>query len=166
MKRFVYLLILLILPAVLAGCVTALKTAPAKQISEEKGQFNLIYLVSSKRDDVRNAIVLDRLGDEYRFVPDVRDFDYEILQDISIDEAVNEANIFFRSFPYTVGGDVKSINDNEGNIVGYEFRPYYDIKLYGILDILDIDYTTKADKRVYIDIAVKLNLIRRIPVDY
>ncbi len=150
----------------LASCSIKLTTVPVQKMQEDEGQFNLIYLVNQKRDDLRNAVILDRLGDEYIFVPDVRDFDYEVLQDISIREATLETDVFFRSFPFITGGTFFGITNRKGDTIGYEFRPYYNPKYYGTPDILDIDYSLKSDGRIYIDIGIKYNLIQRSPIDF
>jgi len=155
----------LVFTLMLASCITPLKTLPIQKVTDDEGRFNLIYLVGIKSKDIRNAIVIDRLGDEYEFVPDVRDFEYEILQDISIREALLETDVFFRSFPFIKGANLQGITDQDGNIIGYELKPFYDKKFYGVEDILDIDYTLKSDNRIGIDIGIKFGLIPRLEPD-
>jgi hypothetical protein len=151
--------ILLMLSLTLVSCATPLQTMSVQRVSDDEGRFNLIYLVGVKSNDVRNAVVLDRLGDEYEFVPEVRDFDYEILQDISIQEALLESDVFFRSFPFITGADLHGIADKDGNIIGYELKPFYNVKYYGVENVLNIDYTVKSDNLIAIDIGIKFGLV-------
>lgn len=132
-----------------------LKTDPVKSLTDINERFNLIYYVGTEREDVRRAVVLDVRGDEYEFIPAVEDFEYEILQDIPIWEAIYEAKVFFGYHWFITTTVYKRILDPEGRVVGYELRPLYHPDMFKKKDVIAIKYTMVEGNRVSVDIKLE-----------
>jgi len=113
--------------------------------------FTLIYYVGISHNDHRRAVILDIEDDEIEFIPTVRDFEYEILQNVSIPEAVFEAEIFFNHEPVIYDYYFKEVRGLTGKPIGYELRPVYFEDFYGSIDPLDIKYRVKR-RRVSVNI--------------
>ena len=113
--------------------------------------FTLIYYVGVNRNDRRRAVVLDREDDDIEFIPTVRDFEYEILQNVTIPEAVYEAEIFFGNESVIYDYYFREVRGTDGQPIGYELRPVYYEDFFGYIDPLDISYQVNR-KRVSVDI--------------
>lgn len=157
---------LMIAALALCSCAPtiALNVAPLEKEStkEVKGDFTLIYFVGTQKNDIRRAVILDAEGDEFEFLPDVRDFEYEILQNVSIGEAIYEARIFFKHERNVTTIGYYKILSPDGRLIGMEMRPGYRKEIYGDTDILDIDYAVNEHRQVLIDIDIKSGLVRRL----
>ncbi len=139
----------------LFSCAPTVRTEPLESLSGLREKLNLIYYVGTRRDDLGRAVVLDVLGDGYEFVPEVEDYEYEILQDISIGEAVYETRVFFGRYPFITGPVFKRILNEKGFPIGYEIRPRYHPKLFGKEDVLEINYHSAKNNLVHIRIKLR-----------
>ena len=124
---------------------------------EKEKLYTLIYFVGVDRSDVRRAVILDMEDDEYEFRPEVRDFEYEILQNVSLPESIYETEIFFRH-EGVAGYNKSAVLSPEGDTIGYEFRPIYYKEFMGTPDLLKISYRLSKDNTINIDIKVKKSL--------
>ena len=113
--------------------------------------FTLIYYVGVSRNDRRRAVILDIEDDDIEFIPTVRDFEYEILQNVTIPEAVYEAEIFFGNESVIYDYYFREVRGSKGQPIGYELRPVYYEDFFGHIDPLDISYKVNR-KRVSVDI--------------
>jgi hypothetical protein len=127
-------------------------------ISDAQGLYTLIYYLGTKPKDVRYAIVLDRQGDQYEFIPKVKDFEYEILQDIPMKEALYEAKVFFQDRPFLMEPILERIFDDNNVTIGYEIRPLYHKSIFGQKDVLAITYRLMEDNEIQVRIALKPGL--------
>jgi hypothetical protein len=127
-------------------------------ISDAQGLYTLIYYLGTKPKDVRYAIVLDRQGDAYEFIPKVKDFEYEILQDVPVREALYEAQVFFRERPFLMGPLFERIFDDDNVTIGYEIRPLYHKSIFGQKDVLAVTYRLMEDNEIQVRIALKPGL--------
>ncbi len=125
---------------------------PVPQISEDIS-FTLIYLLGEDSYDKRRAVILDLEGDGIEFIPEVPDFEYEILQNVSIAEAIYEAEIFFGHEAFITNYYFKRVLGLRGTIIGYEIRPTYIERLYGTFDPLKIKYRFKGRS---VSVSIKL----------
>jgi hypothetical protein len=131
------------------------KTEPVKSLTDINERFNLIYYVGTEREDIRRAVVLDVRGDEYEFIPSVEDFEYEILQDIPIWEAIYETKIFFGHHWFITTTVYKRILNLEGRAIGYELRPLYHSDMFRKKDVIAITYTVEEGNRVSVEIKLE-----------
>ena len=151
------------LSVMLGGCFgTPLNT---KLLSEpplkDERLFTLIYFVGLNREDIKRAVVLDLEGDKYNFTPRLRDFEYEILQNVTINEAIYETELFYRYEEVITGYVFQEILSVSGDLLGYELRPLYVKHIYGTEDILDISYL-QSGRKVKVTIGLQEGLIFRI----
>lgn len=153
------------LAALLASCSMAvpLNKESLKELPPDDGDrlYTLIYFVGVHQSDVRRAVILDADGDGFNFLPEVEDFNYEILQDISLNEAVYEAEIFFHHVGVT-GYNKARILERTGRTIGYEFRPTYHKEFMGVEDLLKVSYGLHKDMNVSIHIRLKASLKRLV----
>jgi hypothetical protein len=113
------------------------------------------------RASTRSSIIwaiLDRQGDEFEFIPKVKDFEYEILQDVPMKEALYEAQVFFRERPFIMEPIFERIFDDDNVTIGYEIRPLYHKSIFGQRDALAITYRLMEDNEIQIRIALKAGL--------
>jgi hypothetical protein len=160
MKRF---LALLILSLILGGCfggplVTKIMKDPP--IGDER-IYTLIYFVGVDRNDIKRAVILDLEGDKYNFSPRLRDFEYEILQNVTINEAIYESELFYRYEEVITGYLFVELFTTSGDMIGYELRPLYIKQIYGQEDILDVSYLHSGSK-VKVTLGLQEGLITRI----
>lgn len=163
MRRLLIYIVLFAASAGLGACVTTgtpLATRDLINAPADDHDFTLIYYVGVDKGDPRRAVILDMETDGMEFIPAVREFEYEILQNVSMEEALYEAEIFFNHEPQIESYAFKAVLSETGRIMGYELRPYYKEALYGESDILKIEYTSKR-KRVNIEIGLKPSLKRK-----
>ncbi len=123
---------------------------PVPQVPEDI-LFTLIYLLGEDLYDKRRAVILDLEEDGIEFIPTVPHFEYEILQNVSISEAIYETEIFFGHEAFITNYYFKKILGLRGRIIGYEIRPTYIESLYGSFDPLRIKYKFKR-RRVSVSI--------------
>ncbi len=128
-----------------------LKTEKA-QPSEIKGIFRIIFYGARFPDDVETVAILDYEGDEYEIEPFAPDFDFWIKKEIPDNEAFKLALKFISFHNSFHKCSVKKIIDNKGKAIGFELRPLYYPFIYGISDIMDINYWLKEDGKVKVTI--------------
>jgi hypothetical protein len=109
----------------------------------EDVSFTLIYYVGISKRDNRRAVILDREDDSIEFIPTVRDFEYEILQNVSLEEAVYEAELFMEHEMIIYDYYFKKVLGPSGIIIGYEMRPVYVPWFYDTIDPVLIEYKYK-----------------------
>lgn len=132
-----------------------LAVSPVDDIRGAAGYFTLIYYVGLKHGDIRNAVILDIEGDDYEFIPTVKDFQYEILQNITVGEALYETKVFFSENEDIIGVVYNEIFAPDGSVIGLELRPLYYPDIRGDEDILDIGFTMSKKKSVKVSIDFK-----------
>ena len=144
----------------LSACATGLplKTNELETLPNGMEQlYTLIYFVGVDHSDVRRAVILDMEDDGYEFRPDVIDFQYEILQNVSLPESVYETEVFFRQ-EGVVGYKKSTILSLDDNIIGYEFRPQYNKNFMGVEDLMNMSYELAEDNTIHINIKVKKSM--------
>lgn len=128
-----------------------LKTEKAHP-SEIKGIFEIIFYGARFPDDVETVAILDYEGDEYKIEPFAPDFDFRIKKGIPDKEASQMALKFISFHTSFHKYSLKKIIDNKGKSIGFEFRPLYYPFIYGVSDIMDINYWLKEDGKVKVTI--------------
>lgn len=138
---------------------TSLRTEAAGQ-GDLRGSYTLILFGGNFSDDLETVALLDRDDDGYRIEPYAPDFRYRTKKGIPADRALKEAEDFISLHPSFAKAQLKSIRDNGGNIIGYEYRPLYIPLEHGTDDLMDIDYLLQGD-RVLAHIRLKPFLEKR-----
>lgn len=128
-------------------------------ILSEDVLFTLIYFVGLDKDDKVRAVILDLEDDDIDFIPTVPDFEYEILQNVSIREAIYETEIFFSHERVIIDYYFQKIISPVGRTIGYEIRPVYQQGYYGYEDPIITKYKFNR-QRVNIIIKLRLGLRR------
>jgi len=131
----------------LSGCVHGLhlRTSAAEK-ADFPGTYSLILYGGNYSGDIQTVAILDKEGDRFAFEPYAPPFNYKVITGQTADHAIPRAEQFIRSNPSYQGEILRNILDPQGNIIGYELRPLYLPFVYGISDVLDIDYWMKDDK--------------------
>ncbi len=140
-------MILLTIGLFLPGCVHGLRlrTGTAEK-ADFQGTYALILYGGNYSGDIQTVAILDKEDDRYTFEPYAPAFNYKIIAGQTVDHAIPRAEQFIRDNPAYQGEILRNILDPEGNIIGYELRPFYQSFVYGMSDVLDIDYWMKDDK--------------------
>lgn len=137
-----------------------LNTTVLEQLPREtEPLYTLIYFVGIDHSDVRRAVILDLEEDDYLFRPEVIDFQYEILQNVSLPESIYETEVFFRQ-EGVAGYNKASVHSPDGQLIGYELRPLYSEEFMGIPDLLNMSYFLQKDNSIRIKIQIKKSLKR------
>lgn len=158
MKRSIIALALLCALAVgCSGRHSILNSSPVQgDLSpEDNRRFTLIYFFGVSSFDPRRAVFLDFEDDEIQMAPNMRDFEYEKLQGVTLGEGLYEAEVFFASEPKIINSVAYTISTPEGAFAGYELLPLYDPKYLGKSELLDVFYTMGPDGVVLIDVEIK-----------
>ena len=122
-----------------------LMTEPAGR-AELQGTYALILYGGNYSGDLETVAILDREGDRYVFEPYAPPFNYRVIKGQTADHALPAAKQFVRRSPSYQGEELRAILDESGAVIGYELRPLYLPFVYGISDILDIDYRISGDR--------------------
>jgi len=139
-----------------------LKTEEAKA-DEIAGVFTLILYGRRDSNDIETIVFLDKEGDEYEFEPYAPEFDYRIKRGVSAKEALDEAKRFVSFHNSYWYAQLSRIIDHRGKTIGYELRPRYYPFVFGVSDVLDVNYVIK-DSKVVVRIRLRPEF-ERIPFD-
>jgi hypothetical protein len=147
----------------LVGCVPGirLKTEPASP-AEVTGDYNLILYGAKYNDDLETVAFLEDAEGEYTFEPYAPDFDFSVVEDVPAKEALAWSTMFVSWHPDFWRTQFSRILDPENRTIGYEVRPLYYPLVYGIVDVLDVDYWLKPDGTVKITISLKQQIDRML----
>ncbi|MBI5634795.1 MAG: hypothetical protein HZA15_15110 [Nitrospirae bacterium] len=145
----------------LQACVSgkALRTDAVKS-GDIPGTYTLILYGGNYSDDLETVAFLDKEGDRYTFEPYAPDFVFRATKGLTADRALGVAGEFIRAHPNFHTEQLRSIRDEEGEIIGYELRPLYLPFAFGSDDILDVDYWLK-EGRVLVYVKLKPSLEMR-----
>jgi hypothetical protein len=151
------------LPARSFALEKPLRTVEASP-SEVKGTFTLILYGGNYSDDLETMVLLDLEGDRYTLEPYAPDFDYRVKKGVPAEKALAEAEKFVSFHPAFWRTQLGKILDGKGNIIGFEFKPLYRPFIFGVSDILDVNYWPKESGKIRVIIKLIPPLDRlRIP---
>ncbi|MCE5195086.1 MAG: hypothetical protein LLF28_06495 [Nitrospiraceae bacterium] len=136
-------LIFLLTPFSSAGERLAVKQAATDEI---KGTFTLIMFGGRHFNDIETVAILDLEGDEYTIEPYSAEYNYKVEKGLSARDAIAKAEQSINWHRAYWRTNISKILDKKGNVIGYEFRPYYKPYEFGFADVLDIDYFLKGNK--------------------
>lgn len=158
MKKYILISVILFFPFFTEGA--SLMTKEVDKIDSEKS-YSLILYGNRHFNDIETVAIFDVEGDEYTFDPFAPDFDYSIKKGLSSERAMNLAEIFVRSHYAYRTSQISKILDKKGNVIGYELRPLYYPLVFGVSDVIDVDYWQKNGK-IKITIKLKPSVERQI----
>jgi hypothetical protein len=136
----VYVLLLLLM----GGCSSEryLRTEVADP-GKITGEFTVILYGARYAADMQNVALLDKKGDQYSFGVYAPEFDYKVIKNLEAEDAIAQAERH-TSWHYAYWRtEWRSVQDFEGNTIGFEARPLYSPLDAGYPDIFDISYTIK-----------------------
>lgn len=115
--------------------------------------FYTLFLYNDWMD--KKIAILDIEGDGYTFVMSGSRYNYVSQKGVSAEDALKSAV----GFIYSQRNQWKIIQDDNGNIIGYDLRPLYHTTRYGASDILDVAYRAENDK-VIVSVYIKQSIQR------
>jgi hypothetical protein len=130
-----------------------LMTGPGNK-PDVQGTYILILYGGNYSGDLETVAILDREGDRYTFEPYAPAFNFKVIKGQTADHALPAAEQFVRRHPSYQGEVLHSILDETGAVIGYELRPLYLPLVYGVSDVLDVDYLIRGEK-VIVTVKVK-----------
>ncbi len=130
-----------------------LRTSPARG-GDLQGTYALILYGGNYADDLETIAILDKEGDRYAFEPFAPSFSYRIITGQTAEHAVPAAEQFISRHPSYNRMQVQAILDEQGSVIGYEWRPLYLPLAFGTDDVLDVDYILRGEK-VIVNIRLK-----------
>jgi len=156
MKNIINCILALLVISVIAISVSfalekPLKTEESKAV-DITGIFTLILYGGRFSDDIETIAILDYEGDQYPFEPYAPEFDYKIKKKIPAKEALAESEKFVSFHNTFHRSQLSRIIDNKGSTIGYEVRPLYQPFVYGVSDVLEVNYWLKENNKVKVTI--------------
>jgi hypothetical protein len=133
-----------------SSCATGkhLSVQPISDHKEITGVFNVIFYGARHHDDLLTVAILDQADDSYHLIPHEPEFDYSVEKGLTAKEAFDKA-IHFISFHHSFStAEVRRILSDESATIGYELKPLYQPFLYGVGDIIGVDYWLLEDGKV------------------
>lgn len=127
-----------------------------------KGTFTLILYGARDINDIETLAILDLEGDQYTFEPYAPAFDYKVEKSLSAKEALDEAYKFISYHNSFYHPQLSRIIDEKGNTIGYELRPLYMPFVFGVSDVLEVDYWLR-DGKVKVNIRILPSIERALP---
>ncbi len=146
-NNYKYLILTIMIMSGVISCVSGqyLRTEIVKDLQPNSP----VRLIMYSESDPINIAIFDIACDDYTFDIQGSAFNYSVSDEITAEEALNEAN----SFLYSSRTRLRNIYGVDGIVIGYEIRPVYNIVRYGVSDVLAVDYIVLDGKvRVYIDL--------------
>jgi hypothetical protein len=126
----------------LVSCASSsnLRTAFLKDMPDTDARVDLI-LYSAPGDEAQLKIaVLDITEDAHRLEPFAPSFNYEIIKDLSTDDALERAESFLAKLNGYSHMELREVFTRDGTLVAFEAKPVYEPFLYPTTDITDTSY--------------------------
>lgn len=120
--------------------------------SEIKGTFTLILYGGRSADDLETIAILDLEGDGYSFEPNAPDFDFTVEKEVSAEKALSAAEKFVSFHTSFWQTQLSKIIDGRGNVIGFELRPLYSPFIYGVSNVMEVNYFPEEGGRVKVTI--------------
>ena len=150
------LLVLMFLVLTGCGANLSMNRAAIQDVSAGSELVDLyLYGRGSLADPVKLAII-DMASDDFKFHLLAPATQYEVVPGIAVSKAVSIAEEFVGGWgTCTASVLAHSISGNEGQTIGYEFRPLYSSPLRGTEDPLLTSYWIRDDGDVGVNVTVK-----------
>jgi hypothetical protein len=143
--RSVRYVLFAVLVFTLASCLEGvrLSTPGMESAAGVAGIYRLILYGANHQDDLETVAILDLEGDGYEMAPRAPEFNYALYTGVEARRAFEAAGHFVGSHRHFHGVLMKRVLDPSGTTIGYEVRPLYRPFVFGLADILDVDYFAK-----------------------
>ncbi|UCF86934.1 MAG: hypothetical protein JSV71_05500 [Nitrospiraceae bacterium] len=155
-RFFTFILIFSIL--FLSACAPAhygfLKRDTVEDVTTVTGSFTLIQYGNRHGDDLETVAFLDIENDAYTFEPHAPSFDYKLKKNLNGEDALEEAIRFVGKHTSFRGARISRLSDDQGNVLGFEVRPFYRDTRFRSSDLISVNYSVK-EKKVLIFIRLK-----------
>lgn len=162
MHRMALLLMIAVFLVSCAG-MTALRTQDVREPVELSGNYDLILYLGPQYDFLEAVALLDVAGDGYELVPFEPGFEYRVIKNLPAKDALKEARRFIsRHRNFSGLTRMRIITSETGETIGYELRPLYQVFVYGMSDVLDIDYWLGEGGKVEVNIDLNERLKRQM----
>jgi len=153
----------------LAACashtmITATRVAPPDL---EPASYSVILYSNLAVDYLATVAFLDLEGDAYTIEPRDASFTYTVSKGLKTEEALEVAENFLRVRSRSSYSriQVKAIRGPDSNLLGYEVRPLYQPFVYGVSDVLDINYYLRPENKIKVWIRLKDRIERLLLQD-
>jgi hypothetical protein len=155
-EKLVFLLSAAMLFALVA-CArgTYLRSEPMSDPVEIAGSFTFILYATDLYGGLKTAAFLDVEGDGYTLAVKAPAFEYGVQESVDAVEATEKALHVLSSHRDFLRVRVARVLDREGNTIAYELRPLYNFTVYGLSDVLIINYWPLDEGKVEVVIDVK-----------
>jgi hypothetical protein len=123
--------------------------------------YSVILYGGRHYNDIETIAIFDIEEDKYIFEPFAPDFDYTIRKGLSSEKAMAISKEFISGHHAFRTSQLSKILDKEGNVIGYELRPLYFPLVFGLSDVIDVEYWQK-DGKIKVTISIKKSVERQI----
>jgi len=121
--------------------------------SDLRGTYTLILYGCTSADDLKNLAILYPDDGPITFEVYSLKTDYTVNKGLSADQALKQAEQFLTCNMDYWKTQLSKIVAKDGTIVGYELRTLYAPYVFGMTNILNVDYSLNKNKvTVYIDL--------------
>jgi hypothetical protein len=159
--RIVCLAAFLLVALFVASCTSGIRLNTQGARYSEAGTYRVILFGCNFNNDLETIAFLDKEDGNYTFEPYAPDFKFKIKKGVAAKEALQEAEEFVKCNTSFLHAWIYGIIGPNGEILGYEVRPFYEPLTYGSEVVLLTDYWLKGDKvviRIRLDPTVEMML--------
>lgn len=121
--RSMFILICLLLSSCSIGTQLSTRYQEEPDVSQQK--FHLLLVGKETSHDVETVAVLDKVDDKYEFLSGGGIFPHNYHQNLNGEEAFSKGRKFLEQLVILYKIEAYSILSPEGEIIGYELRPYF-----------------------------------------
>lgn len=119
-----------------------------------KGRLNVILYGCNYNNDLETIAILYPEDGPYVFEPFAPDFNYRVIKGVPAKDALEQAQMFVGCHNAFHTARVSGLVDAKGETLGLEVRPLYLPFVFGMDEVLDVDYRIKDGK-----VIVKIRLL-------
>jgi len=132
----------------LSGCTsgTLLSSQTIADLDAGRGTVTLILYGGQNAHDLRTIAIIDRSDDPYSLLPYGAAFNYRIIENLSMTDALERGERFINDLYSYRATEKRAIHAPDHTVIGHELRPLFMPLDTGLLgNVLDISYVLQAD---------------------
>ena len=153
MKK-IRLIILMFFAVAISSCISGKRLStsnPLDSLTINNEVYDVILYGQRTPYDVETVAILDRAEDTIQITSTARLYDHQIKKNLNAEDAYQKAVSFLEACLFLQNIEKRKIIGSNGEIIGYEFRPYFS-PLYVNNNSLSISYYQLSDKTVKFDV--------------